>query len=45
MTLETIVVSDQAKTPWIKPIVRSVSAGSAEAGGAVNPDGPGTQSS
>ena len=45
MTLETIVVSDQAKTPWIKPIVRSGSAGSAEAGGAVNPDGPGTQSS
>lgn len=45
MTLETIVVSDQAKTPWIKPVVRSVSAGSAESGGLTNPDGAGTQSS
>lgn len=44
MTRQTNQVSVQAKTPWSKPVVRSVSAGSAENGGATNPDG-GSQNS
>lgn len=45
MTLGPIISADRVKASWVKPVVRSVSAGSAEAAGVTNFDGPGTQSS
>lgn len=45
MLLETIVVADRVKVLWVKPVVRSVSAGSAEAAGVNIPDGLGTHTS
>lgn len=45
MTLGPIISADRVKASWVKPVVRSVSAGSAEAGGALVGDGPGVQTS
>lgn len=39
MTRQINRVPEQAKTPWSKPIVRSVSAGSAEGGATGTDDG------